>query len=129
MYLQYIVFYKHFSLNFSNSLLNLSKMKKSGDLEFNIRQYNICSQPFEYRNISFSELSLKILCLLVWWLVHPFLRSKFLLRFKDASCTVVNVSSLMAVESFSYFSLYCTGKAARDMMCQVLAKEEVVFFF
>ena len=35
-------------------------------------------------------------------------------RFKDASCTVVNVSSLMAVESFSYFSLYCTGKAAWD---------------
>ena len=47
-------------------------------------------------------------------------------RFKDASCTVVNVSSLMAVESFSYFSLYCTGKAAWDMMCQVLAKAEVI---
>jgi len=53
-----------------------------------------------------------------------FLISKFLQRFKDANCTVVNVSSLMAVEPFSYFSLYCTGKAARDMMCQVLAKEE-----
>ena len=61
--------------------------------------------------------------------MHPFLRSKFLQRFKDASCTVVNVSSLMAVESFSYFSLYCTGKAARDMMCQVLAKEEVISLF
>ena len=65
----------------------------------------------------------------MWWFVHPFLRSKFLQRFKDASCTVVNVSSLMAVESFSYFSLYCTGKAARDMMCQVLAKEEVISLF
>lgn len=31
----------------------------------------------------------------------------------------------MAVQAFPYFSLYCTGKAARDMMCQVLAKEEV----
>ena len=38
----------------------------------------------------------------------------------------MNVSSLMAVESFPYFSLYCTGKAARDMVCQVLAKEEVL---
>ena len=48
-------------------------------------------------------------------------------RFKDASCTVVNVSSLMAVElPFSYFSLYCTRKAAWDMMCQVLAKAEVI---
>ena len=34
----------------------------------------------------------------------------------------------MAVESFSHFSFYCTGKAARDMMCQVLAKEEVFIF-
>ncbi|KAL9962637.1 hypothetical protein ACROYT_G031757 [Oculina patagonica] len=53
-----------------------------------------------------------------------FLTSKFLQRFKDASCTVVNVSSLLAVKAFAFFSLYCTGKAARDMMCQVLAKEE-----
>ncbi|XP_020610282.1 sepiapterin reductase-like [Orbicella faveolata] len=53
-----------------------------------------------------------------------FLTSKFLQQFKEASCTVVNVSSLMAVQAFPYFSLYCTGKAARDMMCQVLAKEE-----
>ena len=56
-----------------------------------------------------------------------FLRSKFLKRFEGSSCTVINVSSLMAVESFSHFSLYCAGKAARDMMCQVLAKEEVWF--
>ncbi|XP_067048558.1 sepiapterin reductase-like isoform X1 [Acropora muricata] len=53
-----------------------------------------------------------------------FLISKFLKRFEGSSCTVINVSSLMAVESFSHFSLYCAGKAARDMMCQVLAKEE-----
>lgn len=53
-----------------------------------------------------------------------FFISKFLQRFKDSTCTVINVSSLMAVESYAYFSLYCTGKAARDMMCQVLAKEE-----
>ena len=57
--------------------------------------------------------------------LDTFSRSKFLQQFKEASCTVVNVSSLMAVQAFPYFSLYCTGKAARDMMCQVLAKEEV----
>ena len=34
----------------------------------------------------------------------------------------------MALQSFPYFSLYCTGKAARDMICQVLAKEEVFIF-
>ncbi|KAF7644505.1 hypothetical protein LDENG_00220990 [Lucifuga dentata] len=38
--------------------------------------------------------------------------------------TVVNVSSLSALQPFSCWTLYCTGKAARDMMFRVLAKEE-----
>lgn len=38
--------------------------------------------------------------------------------------TVVNVSSLCAQQPFSSWVLYCTGKAARDMMFQVLAAEE-----
>lgn len=37
---------------------------------------------------------------------------------------VVNVSSLCAVQPFPSWVLYCTGKAARDMMFRVLAKEE-----
>ncbi|KAI8059060.1 uncharacterized protein B0P05DRAFT_558928 [Gilbertella persicaria] len=39
--------------------------------------------------------------------------------------TVVNISSLLAVQAFSHFGLYATGKSARDMLLQVLAKEEV----
>lgn len=38
--------------------------------------------------------------------------------------TVVNVSSLSAIEPFRSWVLYCTGKAARDMMFRVLALEE-----
>lgn len=38
--------------------------------------------------------------------------------------TVVNVSSLCALQPFKTWTLYCTGKAARDMMFQVLAAEE-----
>nr|XP_020650816.1 sepiapterin reductase [Pogona vitticeps] len=38
--------------------------------------------------------------------------------------TVVNISSLCALQPFKTWSLYCTGKAARDMMFQVLAVEE-----
>lgn len=38
--------------------------------------------------------------------------------------TVVNVSSLCAQQPFSSWVLYCTGKAARDMMFRVLAAEE-----
>ncbi|XP_030620847.1 sepiapterin reductase b [Chanos chanos] len=38
--------------------------------------------------------------------------------------TVVNVSSLCALKPFPSWVLYCTGKAARDMMFRVLAEEE-----
>ncbi|XP_057674074.1 sepiapterin reductase a [Corythoichthys intestinalis] len=37
---------------------------------------------------------------------------------------VVNVSSLCALKPFPTWGLYCTGKAARDMMFKVLAEEE-----
>ncbi|XP_061655358.1 sepiapterin reductase a isoform X2 [Phyllopteryx taeniolatus] len=37
---------------------------------------------------------------------------------------VVNISSLCAVKPFPSWVLYCTGKAAREMMFKVLAEEE-----
>ncbi|KAM6313617.1 LOW QUALITY PROTEIN: sepiapterin reductase [Aegotheles albertisi] len=41
-----------------------------------------------------------------------------------SSRTVVNISSLCAVKPFKNWALYCSGKASRDMMFQVLALEE-----
>ncbi|KAM6902499.1 sepiapterin reductase a [Xenentodon cancila] len=38
--------------------------------------------------------------------------------------TVVNVTSLCALQPFRSWVLYCTGKAAREMMFRVLAEEE-----
>lgn len=38
-------------------------------------------------------------------------------------CTLVNVSSLCALEPFASMSVYCAGKAARDMYHRVLSKE------
>ncbi|KAL4658249.1 sepiapterin reductase [Arapaima gigas] len=38
--------------------------------------------------------------------------------------TVVNISSLCALQPFPSWVLYCTGKAARDMMFRVLALED-----
>lgn len=38
--------------------------------------------------------------------------------------TVINISSLCALQPFSSWVLYCSGKAARDMMFRVLAQEE-----
>uniref|UniRef100_D3ZT59 Sepiapterin reductase n=1 Tax=Rattus norvegicus TaxID=10116 RepID=D3ZT59_RAT len=40
------------------------------------------------------------------------------------SKTVVNISSLCALQPFKGWGLYCAGKAARDMLYQVLAVEE-----
>lgn len=37
---------------------------------------------------------------------------------------VVNVSSLAAIQPFKSWTLYCAGKAAREMMFRVLAEEE-----
>jgi len=36
----------------------------------------------------------------------------------------VNISSLCALQPFRSWALYCSGKAARDMMFRVLAAEE-----
>ncbi|CAO3613185.1 unnamed protein product [Mucor hiemalis] len=38
--------------------------------------------------------------------------------------TIVNISSLLAVEAFPNWALYATGKSARDMLLKVVAKEE-----
>lgn len=38
--------------------------------------------------------------------------------------TVVNISSLFALQALQSWVLYCTAKAAREMMFRVLAKEE-----
>jgi sepiapterin reductase len=43
-----------------------------------------------------------------------------------ATSHVVNVSSLCAIKAFSSQSLYCAGKAARDMLHAVVAEEEAV---
>ncbi|XP_027972156.1 sepiapterin reductase isoform X1 [Eumetopias jubatus] len=55
------------------------------------------------------------------------LTSSILKAFPDSpglSRTVVNISSLCALQPFKGWGLYCAGKAARDMMFQVLAAEE-----
>nr|XP_002740387.1 PREDICTED: sepiapterin reductase-like [Saccoglossus kowalevskii] len=38
--------------------------------------------------------------------------------------TVVNISSLCGIQPFNFHSLYCSSKAARDMLFKVLAAEE-----
>ena len=59
------------------------------------------------------------------WDLFNVASSRFLKSFPQSKRYIVNVSSLMAVQGFPGFSLYCTGKAARDMLHEVIAKEEV----
>ena len=55
------------------------------------------------------------------------LNSAFVKRFAEVPAkrkAVVQVSSLMAVQPQKTWSLYCAGKAARDMFFRVMAEEE-----
>ncbi|XP_066279981.1 sepiapterin reductase-like [Branchiostoma lanceolatum] len=54
------------------------------------------------------------------------LTAKFMEVFPDAAArrTVVNISSAAAVEPLEHHSLYCSGKAARNMFFKVMAEEE-----
>ncbi|CAO0789543.1 unnamed protein product [Mucor circinelloides] len=50
----------------------------------------------------------------------------FIKLFKNGliNTTIVNISSLLAVEAFPNWALYATGKSARDMLLKVVTKEE-----
>ncbi len=51
-------------------------------------------------------------------------RSKFVSHFSTAkSVRVINISSLLAIKPIPGFSLYATGKAARDMFHAMLSAE------
>lgn len=52
------------------------------------------------------------------------LNGLFLQLFAKATRTVVNISSLLGVVALPSLSLYCSGKAARDMFFKVLAAEQ-----
>jgi len=62
------------------------------------------------------------------WLSSQFARKFALSKEGEAApaakCIIVNISSLCAIKPFNTMSVYCAGKAARDMFHAVLSKEE-----
>ncbi|KAG0745535.1 hypothetical protein G6F57_003437 [Rhizopus arrhizus] len=44
-------------------------------------------------------------------------------KYASVTMTIVNISSLLAVQAFPNWGLYATGKAARDMLLKVITKE------
>ena len=58
------------------------------------------------------------------WISSQFVRKFSTSQNGKGTCVVVvNISSLCAIEAFSTMSVYCAGKAARDLFHSVLAKE------
>lgn len=53
-------------------------------------------------------------------------RTGFIKLFNNGliNTSIVNISSLLAVEAFPNWALYATGKSARDMLLKVVTKEE-----
>lgn len=50
--------------------------------------------------------------------------NQFIFYFLIVSKTVINISSLAALQPFVTWGNYCAGKAARDALFKVLALEE-----
>lgn len=103
-----------FSLSYPLSLsLTLSTSGSLGDVSRFTRNFTDLSEVDSYLSLNVSSaLSLTAS------LLQAFPRHQGLRR------TVVNLSSLCAQQAFPSWVLYCTGKAARDMMFRVLAEEE-----
>ncbi|XP_077985770.1 sepiapterin reductase-like [Glandiceps talaboti] len=84
-----------------------------GDIQKFVRD---CDDPTELQNYMGFNLTSPI-CLTSKFL-HTFPKREGLRR------SIVNISTLCAVQPFRNMSMYCTSKAARDMVFQVLALEE-----
>jgi len=88
---------------------------------------------FLFENLSSSYLLFfDLFAILEYWVSISFcFSSRFLKHFGHlgSSCFLVNISSLLAVQAFPYWSLYGAGKAARDHLIQTIAKENVPFPF
>ena len=51
-----------------------------------------------------------------------------LLTSRSQKIHIVNVSSLAAIQAFESWGIYCAGKAARDMLYKVIAKELAILY-
>ncbi|KAI8979851.1 hypothetical protein BDF20DRAFT_872038 [Mycotypha africana] len=83
----------------------------TGDLSKKVKDYEALEIQ-EYINFNITSYAM---------LVSGFIR----LFAKDiVQTTIVNISSLLAVQPFPNWGLYATGKTARDMLLKIVAKEE-----
>ncbi|KAL1924113.1 uncharacterized protein VTP21DRAFT_7148 [Calcarisporiella thermophila] len=83
-----------------------------GDLSKTVRQYDL---SLVQKYFDFNVTSFSILCSVFIEFIH---------EHSIPSSTIVNVSSLLAVQAFPYWGLYASAKSARDQLIRVIALEE-----
>ncbi|XP_064614612.1 sepiapterin reductase-like [Liolophura sinensis] len=84
-----------------------------GDVSKNARAFNDRKELASYYSLNLTNVIA--------------LNSQFMQTFSEDKTKfrlVINISSICALEAFKTWSVYCTGKAARDMFFSVLGKEE-----
>ncbi|XP_067884773.1 sepiapterin reductase-like [Heterodontus francisci] len=94
-------------------LLLINNAGSVGDISKFVVDFTKPSEVSKYFDLNFTSA----MCLTAS-LLKAFPKNENLQR------TVINISSLCAVQPFKSWSLYCSGKAAREMMFRVLAAEE-----
>ncbi|XP_010876265.2 sepiapterin reductase a [Esox lucius] len=104
---------KEFSIEDMDHLILFNNSGSLGDVSCYTQSFTNMAEVDSYLSFNVSSA----LCLTAR-LLQAFPRQHGLRR------CVVNVSSLCALQPFPSWVLYCTGKAAREMMFRVLAEEE-----
>ncbi|XP_039615001.1 sepiapterin reductase-like [Polypterus senegalus] len=95
-----------------NHMLLINNAASLGDISKFVVNLTELEEVDQYFSFNFSSA----LCLTASLLKH-FVKRPGLKR------TIVNISSLCALKPFKSWSLYCSSKAARNMLFQVLAEE------
>ncbi|XP_038136585.1 sepiapterin reductase a [Cyprinodon tularosa] len=94
-------------------ILLINNAASLGDVSKYVRDFSDMSEVDSYLSLNVSSAMCLTARMLQAFPQHPGLRR-----------SVVNVTSLCALQPFRSWALYCTGKAAREMMFKVLAEEE-----
>ncbi|XP_051546024.1 sepiapterin reductase a [Myxocyprinus asiaticus] len=104
---------RHTSCADINQLLLFNNAASLGDVSRYSRDFMDIDEVDSYMSLNVSSA----LCLTAG-VLHAVPQRDGLVR------VIINISSLCAIKPFPSWVLYCSGKAARDMMFRVLAEEE-----
>ncbi|CAO3598632.1 unnamed protein product [Absidia cylindrospora] len=100
-----------------STLALINNAGSTGDLAQKVGDY--CPESIQ----SYIDMNITSYITLVSGVLHLY-QTKW--KTESRTLQLVNISSLLAVQPFSNWGLYATGKSARDMLLAVIAKENQV---